>query len=282
MALGFSACGAFAAGVGAGLVAKDFVDGFMSGLIPLKESEGFKFALNDDNASYSLIGIGTCTDTDVVIPATYEGLPVTTIGFGAFFGCDSLTSVVIPDSVTTIGSDAFYCCSSLTSVVIPDSVTTIGSYAFYNCSSLTSVVIGDSVTTIGSYAFYNCSSLTSVVISDSVTTIGKGVFLLCSSLTSVVIPDGVTTIGHYAFYNCSSLTSVEIPDSVTTIGDYVFSSCSSLKTVYYKGTASGWSNMSIGYSNAYLTDATRYYYSETKPTTTGNYWHYVDGVETPW
>lgn len=42
-------------------------------------SEGLVFELNEDNASYTMIGIGTCRDKDIVIPATYNGLPVTTI-----------------------------------------------------------------------------------------------------------------------------------------------------------------------------------------------------------
>ena len=133
---------------------------------------------------------------------------VTTIGEDAFYWCDSLTSVTIPDSVTTIGDRAFSECYSLTSVTISDRVTTIGGYAFYNCSSLTSVTIPDSVTSIGDYAFGSCRSLTSVTIPDSVTTIGTRAFAYCSSLTNITIPDSVTTIGDWAFLNCRSLTSV--------------------------------------------------------------------------
>ena len=156
---------------------------------------------------------------------------LTSIGDEAFYNCDSLTSVVIPDSVTDIGSSAFYSCNSLTSVVIPDSVTYIYGGAFEDCSSLTSVTIPDSVTYIGSGAFYSCSSLESVVIPDSVTKIYNYAFSGCSSLESVVIPDSVTSIDQYAFNGCSSLTSVVIPDSVTKIYNYAFSGCSSLESV---------------------------------------------------
>ena len=80
---------------------------------------------------------------------------MTTIGFRAFYFCDNLSSIVIPDSVTTIGNSAFFHCDSLTSVVIPDSVTTIGDYAFYDCYSLRNVYYTGSETewqaiTIGS------------------------------------------------------------------------------------------------------------------------------------
>ena len=97
---------------------------------------------------------------------------------------DNIMNVVINNSVTTIGVCAFYDCNSLTSVTIPDSVTTIGGMAFY-CNSLTSVTIPDSVTTIRGYAFYSCNSLTSITIPDSVTTIGYRAFDDCDSLTDV-------------------------------------------------------------------------------------------------
>ena len=193
---------------------------------------------------------------EIVIPSTYKGKVVTALVDNAFSGA-KVKSITIPDSVTSIGSSAFQSCSSLTSVVIPDGVTSIGNQAFYNCSSLTSVVIPDSVTSIDYQAFSSCSSLTSVVIGDS-----------------------VMSIGDFAFENCSSLTSVVIPDSVTSIGNAVFSSCSSLTRVYYKGSASDWNNVYIySLGNNYLTNATRYYYSESQPTESGNYWHYDENGE---
>ena len=157
-------------------------------------------------------------------------------------------------------------------------VTSIGDFALYYCSSLTSVTIPDSVTYIGYSAFSGCSNLTSVTIPDNVTTIGSHAFAWCSSLTSITIPDNVTSIGNCAFYGCDSLTSVTIPDSVTSIDLQAFG-CDSLSNVYYGGTATEWENISIDYYNYPLTNAKRYYYSETEPTTEGNYWHWGENGE---
>ncbi|MBE6594490.1 MAG: leucine-rich repeat domain-containing protein, partial [Ruminococcaceae bacterium] len=168
-----------------------------------------------------------------------------------------------------------------TSVTIGDGVTSIGNYAFYNCTGLTSVTIGDGVTSIGDSAFRGCLSLTSINIPDGVTSIGNSAFYGCTILTSVTIGDGVISIGYSAFRFCSSLTSINIPNSVTSIANWAFDD-SGVAVVYYTGSVEEWHSISIRSENSDLFKATRYYYSETLPVETGNYWHWVDGKPEIW
>ena len=172
---------------------------------------------------------------DVVIPEKVkyedETYSVTSIGGSAFYGCNKLTSIEIPNSVTSIGDEAFRGCYGLTSIEIPNSVTSIDGSAFYDCSGLTSIEIPNSVTSISHSAFSHCSGLTSITIPNSVTSIGSFAFRSCSGLTSVEIPNSVTSISNDAFSGCYGLTSIEIPNSVTSIGSYAFSGCYGLTSI---------------------------------------------------
>ncbi len=226
----------------------------------------------DSNTKTASVFAGVEDTGNIVIPSTvmYEGeeYNVTSIGADAFYGCSSLTSITIPESVTEIGDYAFDGCSSLTSIdvasnnnnytsiggvlfskdktilikypggkkdvtsyTIPEGVTKIEITAFWGCSSLTSVTIPSSVTSIGADAFWGCSSLTSITIPEGVTAIANGAFYHCSSLTSITLPESVTSIGFGAFAGCSSLTSITIPEGVTEIGERAFYYCSSLTSI---------------------------------------------------
>ena len=192
------------------------------------------------------------------LPNSLEKVIITggDIFYGAFYGCERLTEIVIPDDATLIDKYAFYYCSSLTKISIGDKVKTVGNKAFYGCSSLTNVEIGEGVTMIDEEAFGYCSSLMSIVIPDSVTTIGDAIFNTCSKLENVVIGSGVTMIGRSAFYSCDGLKRITFNDTSTWYKTTSLSNCtnktggteinvttptsnaSSFKSTFYDGNSS--------------------------------------------
>ena len=174
-------------------------------------SEGLDMVLISEG-EYTVSGIGTCTDTEILIPTTYNGLPVVSVEASAFLNNTAITSVVLPDGITSIGENAFNGCESLTSVTFGKNsqLSSIGPGAFNYCYSLESITIPESVTSIGSDAFYYCYGLRSVTFGENsqLTSIGDGAFNWCESLESITIPASVTSIGEWAFVECYRLVEV--------------------------------------------------------------------------
>ena len=160
---------------------------------------------------------------------------------------DITTEIVVPLSVSTIGTSAFRGYPYKT-VNIPNSVKTIGNYAFQD-SKLVSISFPNSITSFGTYCFKGNTDLVEVTLSNQILSIPTQAFYGCSSLESIIVPEGVTTISGSAFYNCSSLKSITLPKSLTSITSSAFYGCSSLKTVYYNGSQTDWSNISITSTN---------------------------------
>lgn len=189
---------------------------------------------------------------EVEIPSEIDGVPVTTIGDGAFYGEQTsgigavgkmqLTSITIPDSIVKIDAYAFTGCLYLTSITIPDSVISIGVAAFADCPSLTNVTIPDHHISVEENTFSDTPWLENQRSKNPLVIVNNMVIDGVTCEGDITIPNGVTSIWGGAFESNDGLTSITIPDSVTIIDNYAFTNCESLESVIVPSSVSyiGW------------------------------------------
>ena len=199
----------------------------------------YYFILNDSTVSVGFPGNNTVTSVpwggytkpvgSLIIPESviYEGTTysVKRITYNAFFGCDSLTSVTIPNTVVSIGNYSFQNCTRLDSVVIPHSIGTIGSQAFAGCDELSYVNFTGS---IAEWCKIHFAGNTSNPLYYA-----NHLYINDSEVTVLDIPDAVDTIHNYAFYKCQGIDTAIIGKSVVSIGEDAFWNCSGLTTLYF-------------------------------------------------
>ena len=181
-------------------------------------AQAWIYARNSDGTiNYSkLIGYAGLNRSNVIIPASRNGVALKTIGKNAFRELNLTGTVRIPSSVTSIESLAFSQ-NRLTNILNGESDTgnngpfayartssgidysTLVSYGGYN----TNVVIPNTVTKISSYAFYR-SYIKGVTLPNNLKTIGSNAFAYNYIVDKVVIPASVTSIGSKAFYKVVS------------------------------------------------------------------------------
>ncbi len=166
---------------------------------------------------------------EIKIPEKIDGMTVTIIGEGAFWGCHNMVEVDFSDRITTIGDRAFEECYNLKTISFPDSVTTIGDYAFLLCTSLEKISLPRSVSSMGQGVFFHNNNLRGVVrLPEGMTTIDDG--FICA--LGWHVPKGTYTI------------EIWIPNTVTEIdGSWAQKISKGTRCIYYaeKGSyAANW------------------------------------------
>lgn len=194
---------------------------------------------------------------------TVEG--VERISNYAFFGFSGIKSLVLGDGVITVGASAFSNCENLSRLTLSDSVEVLEISAFNSCTSLEYVYVGSGAGNFGGLAFYGCHSLRRVEIKDLKAWCGVYFYTDNSGssnplryanelvvdgevVTDLYIPDGTQKISKLAFINFKG-TSVSLPKSLKTIEDTAFYLSPKISKIYYRGTATDFSLLSVGANN---------------------------------
>ena len=185
---------------------------------------------------------------DVSIPNTIDDKPVVSLASEAFWYCDEVVAVNLPDYLEYIGARAFQGCKSLSYVEIPDSVYEIGDAAFDGCSSLAEFTLPAELVYVGGFAFDGTQWIQKFEDNDSVILGGRIFYKYKGSASVVNIPGEVKSISSNAFADNQTITYVNIPDSLMFIGPFAFLNCPNLKSLcvpdgmYYMG------NYSVGFN----------------------------------
>lgn len=260
------------------------------------------FIINKNNTR-EIIGIKDKSVKEIKVPKN-----ITSIGVGAFANCEELEKVTIANSVTTIGAGAFMECWRLKSVKLPDNLTRIEGSTFSRCLALEEINFPSTLTYIGDEAFAHANMPVDLVIPEGVTEIGDRAFQWCNNADTIKIPSTVTKIGEQVFtinkdwryvdfranvstikaYSFSGVTTFVLPKSVKKIEKYSFwnkveenehKMGGLVKSLFYCGTEEEYNEIEIEEEfnrEGSWYSTTVYYYSETQPTTSGNFWHYGD------
>lgn len=214
----------------------------------------------------------------IVLPET-----LTSLGQGAFIGCEQLTRIAIPSKIKLIDGYTFAFCTGLVEVTLPAQLTEIGEYAFSGCSQLSTINL-DNVKKFGDYSFTSCLELAQINL-ENAETIGDGAFA-DTYVRGDITANRLTRIGDNAFQKnsrtqsgYSSITSFEAEmlqyigqqafDGNKRLGDFTFSrllshvgigafnGCDGLQSFYYN---LGSVKMSNGVINDYakLSDGSLY------------------------
>ena len=183
----------------------------------------------------------TIEGTEVNIGASaFYGCPLKNYDFNSninvigmhSFAFGKMESLSVSPTVTEISYRAFYKCENLSSIEIPDSVLKINGYTFDNTEWYDNQPNGEVYL---DQIFYDYKGTmpkdTLITLKDGTVTIADCAFENCSGLKAITLPEGLKGIGKQTFTNCAQLSEIYIPASVEYIGDYAFAKCSSLTAI---------------------------------------------------
>lgn len=236
-------------------------------------SVGLSYALNSDGTQ-AIVSIGTCTVAAVVVPDTYNTIPVVGVAESGFASVTTMTSITLPagGTFTMIGSQAFED-TVLTSIAIPSSVTALNPSTFLNCKSLVTVTFSGTsvVASIGDNCFAFDSALKNIQLPLSCSSVGDSSFKNCILLERFLFPKSVAsfTIGVSAFDGCEKMGFIFFSTSVTSVGTYAFRGCTNGKAYFAGDIPSGYSSTGL-WDYTYNSNETANFYLTIVATDVGD------------
>lgn len=216
------------------------------------ETLGLEYEFNEPTqftpGYYTLVGIGTCTDNDIIIPMHHDGVLISKIAESAFANNDKITSISIQSNIKTVANYLFKGSPALSSVFLGEGVKSIGLGAFSYCTALDSITLPSSLEHIDNDVFNSSSSMRKanflgspnqwckIYFADPWSHPSHGsceLYFNGEALTDIKLEEGLDEIKAYAFYNCKNLKTVSLPNSLQKIDGFAFTNCNSIELNEY-------------------------------------------------
>ena len=215
----------------------------------------YTFSLNEETNEYS-INKYYGNETEVVINSTFNNKKVVTIKSYAFYECNNIKTLFLPETIRTIEMRCFSFCNNLMNIYY---LGTIESWCniifddefsnpmcnatnfymldeFNNWKEITQIDIPDTINNIGNYQFYSFENVLTISMSDNVMSLGNYCFSFCKKLENIMMSPRNLSLGDYAFYGCESLNYIELPYGMKSIGSHVFGNCNNLISLEFPST----------------------------------------------
>ena len=174
------------------------------------EENGFIYDFLEDGSGVQTMRY-TGFEEDITVPDMLGGKPVVAIGSGTFSNQMDIESVVLPDTVELIDNMAFFKCESLKTVNLPEGLVMIGRSCFGGCISLENLEIPESLQIVDEFVFLKCTAMTEISFSENLKEIGPNAFCMCENLKKVTMPKD-TAVDDTAFTQCPEDMEIDYLD----------------------------------------------------------------------
>lgn len=237
-------------------------------------SDGLEFSmyyLSGYGQCYGVSGIGSCTDKCIVIPETYNNIPVRVIGSNAIKGNTLIEKLVMYNNIVSIKANAFNGCINLMEIELPETIEEISNSSFYNCGYYNNVSNwGADVLYIGDYLIEAKNAIIGIYnVKDGTRLIADSAFRLCEGVTEIYLPDSVLYIGDSSFSDCTALATIRMSNNLIGVGAHSFENCkigsvflpktlryyysdSNIKIIDYAGTVAEWNSVNKNGDDAFI------------------------------
>lgn len=237
-------------------------------------SNGLEFSLyyiSGYGQCYGVSGIGSCIDKCLVIPETYNNIPVRVIGSNAIKGNTLIEKLVMYDNIVSIQANAFNGCTNLMEIELPETLETIGASSFYNCGYYNDTLNwNNGVLYIDEYLVEAKQEIVGIyTVKDGTRLIANSAFSLCESITEIYLPDSVLYIGDSSFSFCRGLSAIRMSNNLIGVGAHSFENCKigsvslpktlryyysddNIKIINYAGTVAEWNKVSKHGNDAFI------------------------------